>query len=782
MSGANETLITGPSNGMAVEADPLADLRAGLNETAAELAALYDLLLLTDAEGEQALGPFGATLLARALVVGVDHSGTINDARAHAMMSAGKPALTWCSTAPDGRDVARRLHDVVPHLRHIVTMEPDVWNGAPQLADLVDSASSTKPPAIRRPAAASNGSTGASSHAPPPDVLDVSPAKLAVRIIERYGANLLVVDDCDYGTGYALEASTGIWRGGGETWARWLVEIADTMTAEVARSGLTGRALTTSVAHVHRLKRPGMVEQIRPMLRAMLGYLRDRGERCANVTDCRAEEIDAAMRYIGTASGVVDLHTGALLTPDAGRAALVTLQTPVEFDPGATHPAVDRLFAHLEPAAVGWWWRVLGFHLLGAPSRRFYVAVGPPSGGKTTLANAIASTLGPYASRPADDALEARTGGSAGLSPELEAFTAPRRWAIIDEAPRMRIAAPLLKRLSGDTSQTFRRLHEQLRTVPATATVLVICNPGSVPKLRLQDGAMADRLRELPYPAVPSPDPRMKDTIETPEFRRAFLARLVAAAAAETPREPPADVPVVRAATDERVREDMGELGEFARRIVRGADTLTVADVWAAWCEHNEEPENASDAGGIAKRRLSTALRDHVERLPAARPYSEAGRKVRGWRGWRLLTVEEAEAATKPEPAATVAGRVFKLPDGRTLTEAELWAEFEEKGPGWSMRTWCSPVYIDGDLVVAGFDEQAARMSAPAAEVKPAEDAKFYAKIEPWKCVVCGADETRGAKVAPRTLKGSSVMVCEHCAAAPDPSGDLFDGESSAPA
>ena len=712
MSDVDEKL---PGNG---EAE--AELRAGLITMAADLAGVYDLLVLTDAEGAQALEPLGATLLACALVVKVDRSGTINDPGAHAMMKAGEPALTWCSAGPDGRDVARRLHDVVPNLRHILTMNPAAWSGAPPLADLVERASSTKPPAIRRTAAASNGSTASSSHAlppVPPDALDGSPAKLAGRIIERYGADLLVVDDGDYGTGYALDASTGIWHAGGEAWARWLIEIADTMTAEVIGLGLTARALTTAIAHVHRLKRPGMVEQIRPMLRAMLGYLRDRGEKCANVTECRAEAIDADTRYLGTASGVVDLHAGELLPPETGRAALVTRQTAVEFDPAAHHQDVDRLFEHLDPAAVGWWWRVLGFHLLGAPSRRFYVAVGPPSGGKTTLANAIAGTLGPYASRPADDALEARAGGSAGLSPELEAFTVPRRWAIIDEAPRMKIAAPLLKRLSGDTSQTFRRLHEQLRTVPATATVLVICNPGSVPKLRLQDEAMADRLRELPYPAVPSPDPLMKHTIETPEFRRAFLARLVAAAAAETPRMPPDDVPVVRAATDERVREDVGELGAFARRFVRGAAMLTVADVWEAWCEQNEELADALEAGGIAKRRLSTALCAHVEGLPAPRPYSEAGRKVRGWRGWRLLAADEADAHDEG-PARTKGNGLVRADTalGQLLRAAAPTADHERHH-----------FRLLGDLLGRAFHDQDALYHVPS------EDDQLGLPIPEWE-------------------------------------------------
>ncbi|MDE0343089.1 MAG: hypothetical protein OXK82_07970, partial [Deltaproteobacteria bacterium] len=274
--------------------------------------------------------------------------------------------------------------------------------------------------------------------------------RLLTWCIQRFGAELLVVDDDDYGTGYALDAGTGIWRAGGDTWTDWLATLAHELTAEVAGSGLTGRVLTSAVAQIQRLKRPGMVDQVRPMLRGMLRNIRRAGEPVHNVTECHVRDLNADTRYIGAVNGVVDLRGGNLLSPEQGRRHLVTLQVPVAFDPDADDPYVDRLFVHLGDDAARWWWRVLGFHLMGAPSRRFYVAVGPPAGGKSTLANALCGTLGPYAARPADDALEARPGGSAGLSPELEAFTLPRRWAVIDEAPRMKIAAPLLKRLSGD--------------------------------------------------------------------------------------------------------------------------------------------------------------------------------------------------------------------------------------------------------------------------------------------------------------------------------------------
>ena len=624
-------------------------LRAVAAEAVDNELAQFDALVVTDDRAVSAFASVGEMPGCR--VVTVDDPAAplaTADPLVPSAAAAGKQLLTWCTPTDQGRrlarEAARTLDPMQPdgaRVQHVTAVDPRNWQPAVQpWSDLQDGARSMLPSAPRTQR--SNGAAAAKTEAPP---FDTSPGEIAARVILRFGGELLVVDDDDYGTGYALDTETGIWRSGGDTWTDWLATLAHELTAEVVRSGLTGRALTSAVAQIQRLKRPGMVDQVRPMLRGMLRNIRRAGEPAHDVTECHARDLNANTRYIGVANGVVDLHGGKLLSPEQGRRHLVSLQASVNFDPEADDAYVDRLFAHLGDDAVRWWWRVLGFHLMGAPSRRFYVAVGPPAGGKSTLANALCGVLGPYAARPADDALEARPGGSAGLSPELEAFTLPRRWAVIDEAPRMKIAAPLLKRLSGDAETTYRRLHEQLRTVPVTATVLVICNPGSVPRLRLQDEAMADRLRELPYAAVPTPDPTFKARVQTDSFRRAFLARLVAAAAAETPREPPDAPPLVLNATADRIREDVGELGAFARLIVRGPDTMTVAALWEAWCQHNDEPATATEAGGINKRRLSSALRDHVPGLPAAKAFSLQGRKVRGWRGWQLLEEPPSEPA-----------------------------------------------------------------------------------------------------------------------------------------
>ena len=430
------------------------ELEELVSQTIDDELEMVDSVLVTDFPP---LAELGAELGAARVVVVEDPAVPLTEAWPLILQAAaaGRAVRTSCTPTAGGRRVAREaartLDPVLPdgdRVRHLTltAVDPRSWQPMVNPFDtLAGSARSTLPSAQR-----SNGAAAASAEAPP---FDTSPGEIATRIIRRFGGELLVVDDDDYGTGYALDTRTGIWRAGGANWTDWLATLAHELTAEVAGSGLTGRALTAAVSQVQRLKRPGMVDQVRPMLRGMLSYVRRGGDPAGDVTECHEHELDADTRFLGAGNGVVDLHGGVLLPPSEGRRHLVTWQTPADFDPSAADPYVDRLFIHLGAEAAHWWWRVLGFHLMGAPSRRSYVAVGPPAGGKSTLANALCASLGPYAARPADDALEARPGGSAGLSPEMEAFTLPRRWAVIDEAPRMKIAAPLLKRLSGDSER-----------------------------------------------------------------------------------------------------------------------------------------------------------------------------------------------------------------------------------------------------------------------------------------------------------------------------------------
>ena len=105
-------------------------------------------------------------------------------------------------------------------------------------------------------------------------------------------------------------------------------------------------------------------------------------------------ELDRDGRYLGAPNGIIDLDTGALLTGVEARSKLVTRQVPDPYDPNATHPDVDRLLGHLPEESRSFLVNALSHALRGKVSRRFYVLLGPPAGGKSTLLEAVTAALG----------------------------------------------------------------------------------------------------------------------------------------------------------------------------------------------------------------------------------------------------------------------------------------------------------------------------------------------------------------------------------------------------
>ena len=660
------------------EADAARDL--ALESVNADVAG-HDLLILADHDAARWLGQYRGRMPG-AYLVEVDASGAFVSNSKHdgvgrgdvgtAMIAAEKPTYTWCSDDYEGRKLARDLHESIPKLRHIVQATPAKWLGQ-GFETILKAASPKKPPPIRKPQHQSEGSP---VRRDPREPVDVSPGAIAARVIRKFGGELLIVrlprrigrrsqHKTEFSTGFAL-GKNGIWEASGDTWNKWLREIAAELRGEVIAligslgDGVVSRALNS----IQRIRRPGMVQQVREMLLGELEGMQSEGERCSDVKVCRAEELDDDLSVIGAANGVVNLRTGRLLSPEEGRHYRVTVHAPVDYDPKATHEDVDKLFFHLDPLVRAWWWRVLGYHMWGSPSRRFYVVEGPKGGGKSTLANALGATLGPYCCRPQDSALEVSK-VSAGLNPEQLKFGPPHRLALFLEILITRTSAEGIKRKTGNDSQSVRAPYELEETeIKNTATMFWFCNPGTAPRLRLQDEALADRLRVLPYPSVPEGqrDPGIVTRVEKDDdFKRAFLARLVAVAAAEKPGEPPDEPAAVRRATDDKISDDIGEFGEFARRLVLDETSrLTVAEAWAAWCAQCGSPETESDVGGITRIKLSRKLREYVLGLPRPKLIKVSSKQARGWHGWRLLSPEEVEAQEAVSTAEETAARTAK--------------------------------------------------------------------------------------------------------------------------
>ena len=129
-------------------------------------------------------------------------------------------------------------------------------------------------------------------------------------------------------------------------------------------------------------------------------------------------------------------------------------------------------------------------------------------------------------------------------------------------------------------------------------------------------------------------------------------------------------------------------------------------------------------AGGLSKRKLSGALRDYVDGLPAPKQISVQGHNARGWRNWRLLSIDEAAGADLEAPEVVHADdpetrarhlrsllgpHRYRLPDGTLLTGTELAAEIirleaQLDGVKWSVEMPPGGVQIDSSILRATLE------------------------------------------------------------------------------
>ena len=454
----------------------------------------------------------------------------------------------------------------------------------------------------------------------------------------------------------------GVWYRGDNTLLRWMGEVAAALRERaVVVDQLDDRSLLVMVARIRRLEEPDTLPKIRKeAVAALNNLLASKILKPGEVTTCLDTELDANLQYLGCLNGVIDLYAGKRLSPEEARKALVTIRAPTEFEPDAKHRVIEDLFGRMSEEQRRHYLGALGNALRAVP-KRLYAVVCDPDCGKTTHMKLIVNTLGAgYAKVAAPNVIQERKRSRTSdtqLSPGLIAFWIPTRIISFDEIKETRLSPELVKDLTGGGMITARDLKKSLKTKRATATCFLFSNEETVPQIGTStDEGLRARYRELRFPHIPDgdrDDGEIRDTMtDDPEVRKAFLTLLVCAAA-KNPK-PPYDTPEVRQLTASRALADAGEMGHFTRRLVRSAGSLLrFGDVWSEWCETNYETTGARSPGGISKKLIGRRLSAFVKGFPTPRLYSVRGFKVRGWRDWKLLTIEEAARAAERHRAVS---------------------------------------------------------------------------------------------------------------------------------
>ena len=110
------------------------------------------------------------------------------------------------------------------------------------------------------------------------------------------------------------------------------------------------------------------------------------------------ERLDAAVDWINTPDGMVNLETGDVRS--ARPADLVTRITAAGYDSAVGDPLWDRVLEQLIPSAVDreWLQRWCGYCLTGRTSEKVILAIhGPAGSGKSTVSEPFSRALGQYA-------------------------------------------------------------------------------------------------------------------------------------------------------------------------------------------------------------------------------------------------------------------------------------------------------------------------------------------------------------------------------------------------
>ena len=489
---------------------------------------------------------------------------------------------------------------------------------------------------------------------------ELSPLGDALRYL-RHGSDTLALAREDRGHSELLHWAEGRWRWAAASDAalRLHFEALDAFWDRAQRAARESRDQQLFRRQVSWYHRSNSADGFAAMIKAA-GAAHLYGERHypdwpsydpetgAGVRTVSRSELDP-LHCLGVANGVVDLRTGRLLRADQAKSAMMTRHAPTGYYPTAAETAiVNQLLAPFGPDAY-WLLNLIGRSLRGERDKHFLLIWGQPNSGKTTLLEALRAVFGAELTVAlSDGALAPERGGrgSGRATPELAKLEG-KRLAFAPEAGSWRIDAERVKAFTGEDTITARLLRENEHDFVINA--LLIMTGNSVPRLRLEDQAVADRLLALEQQAIPLAERWTGERADRPNLATAIrsdsepaaqaradlLRRIIEAGQADRAPLPESVQAAIATAIAQDVPEALAWIRENVQRSAEPSEVVLTDELWESL--RQALPDGEGVRGYRNRQSLSRAA---VGELGSLSQIKSDGRVKRGWRGWRLTDGE----------------------------------------------------------------------------------------------------------------------------------------------
>ena len=248
-----------------------------------------------------------------------------------------------------------------------------------------------------------------------------------------------------------------------------------------------------------------------------------------------AADLDQDPDILNALNGIVHLPSGELLPHDP--AAMCSKLAPTNYVPGATHPDWDKALQAVPADVVDWLKVRYGQAITGhmTPDDMLPIQQGGGSNGKTTVLEAVCSTMGDYYGLLSDRVILANPDAHPTELMDLQGM----RFAALEETPEARrLNVTRLKKVIGTPQITARRICKDDVTFDATHSLFV--NTNFLPEVAETDIGTWRRLALVKFPYTFKKtaaevveeddrlgDPTLRERVGDPLVSEAVLAWLV---------------------------------------------------------------------------------------------------------------------------------------------------------------------------------------------------------------------------------------------------------------